>query len=207
MAIQGNFIFGDPAEDLETMMETMGFSKQYKKILLGYGLIIPYPGTTLYENLISDHVITNKQEFYRAPRNYNMTKLDDIDYLYLIGKVSLESSRRRGYVLANVTSVVKSNKLYEIKVVCSNCKTENHLYLQLYNYDIGCVCKECFSRMIMETSNKKFGLPILLKDIVNKFMRRFFQPIIFSRPYVFRVAYTVLYPIYQYMKRKYDVHI
>ena len=52
--IQGNFIFGDPAETIETMKITIKFIKRvFKTTLVWIGFIVPYPGTILYEKFIS----------------------------------------------------------------------------------------------------------------------------------------------------------
>ena len=52
LSIQGLFIFGDPAETIETADETLKFWRRYKLFNIPMITVIPFPGTALYNNLL-----------------------------------------------------------------------------------------------------------------------------------------------------------
>ena len=205
IGIQGNFIYGDPIEDLDTMEETMKFSRNFKDILLGYGLVIPYPGTVLYQDLIDKKVINDKKDFYYSPRNYNMTKLDNADYTYMLGRIGLETASRRKAVQAKILSVEKKGDLFAITAQCPSCRATNEMQITLNSlkeHDI--YCKECFRKFLVGASSKKIRK---LLDIHEDFLivaRRFLEykiiwPVVFSSHSFYRLVHRVLYPIYKYL--------
>ncbi len=63
--IQGNFIFGDKAETIETMVETLNWWFKHKEYRITLSRLIPYPGTALYQYAIDN----------------NMFKEDRIEYI------------------------------------------------------------------------------------------------------------------------------
>lgn len=52
ISIQGNFIFGDPAETTETAAETLSFWQENKKAGIILAFVSPYPGTDIYGSAI-----------------------------------------------------------------------------------------------------------------------------------------------------------
>ncbi|NGZ29203.1 MAG: radical SAM protein, partial [Magnetococcales bacterium] len=66
IAIQANFLFGDPAESRQTVQESMDFQQRNKMFFIDWSAVIPYPGTPLYhrnmeKGLISDPIAFTRQ--------------------------------------------------------------------------------------------------------------------------------------------------
>lgn len=77
IGFSGNFIFGDVAENLSTISETLDFFYSYCRdihIFLAY--IQPYPGSSLYNECLTRGIIKDKLDSYKnINRLYNMTSI------------------------------------------------------------------------------------------------------------------------------------
>lgn len=98
IAPQGTFIFGDPAETLETAKATLDFYKNRQDIIrgaVGLGFIIPFQGSPLYHHCVKAGIIPDEIEFieHRAACGYqytdpmNLTKMSAGDFAELIDMV------------------------------------------------------------------------------------------------------------------------
>ena len=112
LTLQANFIFGDPVETCETMKETINFTRKFQNISMGYGFIIPYPGTKLYYKLIREEKLKDRLKFHEDPGHkiYNMTSLSDIDFLYMWRRVKVENYLRKQKCLGKILKLKKIKK-------------------------------------------------------------------------------------------------
>lgn len=83
----GNFIFGDPAETLQTAQESLEFYKNnclYSHV--NVGTVHPYPGSRLFEYCLEQRVIKDKLEYYDSidQITYNMTRLPYDEWVKLM---------------------------------------------------------------------------------------------------------------------------
>ena len=77
MKVVGYFIFGMPGETIDTIRETIRFSKNLKLNMVSYNLGIPHPGTPFYDYLVEEGLLTeahwdrydtgNTESIYRLP--------------------------------------------------------------------------------------------------------------------------------------------
>jgi len=63
ISIQGNFIFGDTAETRETAKATLEYWKDNVEAGIQLGFINPYPGTEIYNRLVTRGIIKDKLDF------------------------------------------------------------------------------------------------------------------------------------------------
>jgi radical SAM superfamily enzyme YgiQ (UPF0313 family) len=164
ISIQGNFIFGDPAETVKTMEETIRFSRRYKSLFLGFGLIKPYPGSFLYNRLIEQGKIKDKFGFYCNPLTpINMTALPAVDFKYLCRKVVAESVYRDHCVFGKILRLKRiKGDTYDVAIRCHNCRRENRAAFKVdfvsakkgVNF---LVCPHCFQRIVINVYSPKFG--------------------------------------------------
>jgi len=63
IGIQGNFIFGDEEEDMDTFSETLNWWKEHRKYQINLAFIETYPGTQLYKNAVKKGLIADRKKF------------------------------------------------------------------------------------------------------------------------------------------------
>jgi len=86
--VEGNFIFGDPAETKESVQTTMQWIKQnYNMGLFEVAAIKLYPGSQLYEDAVANETIKDTVQFIAdgCPLT-NVSSLEDADYWKLVNK-------------------------------------------------------------------------------------------------------------------------
>jgi anaerobic magnesium-protoporphyrin IX monomethyl ester cyclase len=159
MEIQGNFIFGDPAETLGTMKTTMDFiDRVFKTTLIWTDMVVPYPGTDLYHDLVKRGEIQDRNAFYReADGSLNMTSLSQGSFTYLREYISAFSAMNRGRFTSKKTKIetLRSGE-FDITSNCPFCGMENQYYFDL-NRDgaIGSrskllvLCRDCRQRFFV----------------------------------------------------------
>jgi anaerobic magnesium-protoporphyrin IX monomethyl ester cyclase len=91
IGIQANFIYGDPAETVETIVETEEFYKQHcLDHIVHHDFIMPYPGSPIFDHSVAIGAITDRKKYYESihlrPR-YNMTKMTTPDFFHEIHKI------------------------------------------------------------------------------------------------------------------------
>ena len=187
MSIQGNFIFGDPAETLETADETFRFLRQYKNINVNYGMIIPYPGTELYFNLKEKGAFKDLAYFYENPQlggNLpNMTTLSAIDYKYLKRKMHMENwLNYASSIILRARRV--EGAIYDLTLECANCKKVHHtsfnLDRDLDSIELWMVCNNCYQKIHFLKSKIRFNW----YDMVFFFYHRYIARLLLSNRFV-----------------------
>lgn len=164
VTIQGNFIFGDPAETIETMKETIRFTRKYKSLFLGFSMVKPYPGSFLYNRLVENGKLIDKLSFYHNPLTpINMTALSDLDFKYLCRKVVSESTSRDYSAFGKILRLKKvKDNLYKISIRCQHCHIENNTTVNMdfvstrKNVNF-LVCRNCFQRILINVHSLRFG--------------------------------------------------
>jgi radical SAM superfamily enzyme YgiQ (UPF0313 family) len=155
ISIQGNFIFGDRAETLQTARETLDYWKANAHSGITLGHISPFPGTELYTHCVKKGIIKDKLDFIENhlldPINMSET-MSDSDYMQL--HVEVATSRLQHYIVAVPSLVMKEkNGMYSVKVNCPHCNGE----IQYANfglpyksfYRVVSYCRTCRRRFYM----------------------------------------------------------
>jgi len=159
MAFYGMFIFGDPAETLETMYETINFSRKFIGSHMGFRLISPYPGTPLYINLKEKGVLKNLAGFHENPYvSINMTSLSTTDFLFMEKKIELENYYRKRFSFAKILKLKKiSQQIFELIISCPHCKEKNNNCLIDFNKGSMIICKYCYQMIFIKLADFRFG--------------------------------------------------
>lgn len=74
----GNLIFGDPAETLDTMRESLYFWLQKcRDEMVFLGFVMPYPGSKLFSDCLARGLIPDKKAYYETidQKHINMTQI------------------------------------------------------------------------------------------------------------------------------------
>lgn len=65
ITIQGNFIFGDVEETIETATNTLNWWKKHPQYAIILNFIVTYPGTTLHEYACEVGIIKDEVQFIK----------------------------------------------------------------------------------------------------------------------------------------------
>lgn len=134
----GNFIFGDVAEDNNTVSETMDFFERYCTNIHSYIVSLqPYPGSKLFEQSFERGLIRNKLKFYEHIDEgfWNMTTMPDriwLPWIYLTVLLSnsflwVKSTNAVRYVKEIVPSnspEINDRMICKIWAICPHCNQE-----------------------------------------------------------------------------------
>ena len=80
VAFGGNLIFGDPAETMETIAESLTFLDSHcQDIIVQFGRVRPYPGSALFDDCLAKGIIPDRLEYYEVmdDMRLNMTSMPD----------------------------------------------------------------------------------------------------------------------------------
>ena len=167
IGIQGNLIFGDTAETLETANETMSWWAHNRKYQVYLSRLQIFPGSPDYIMAIQDGLITDRLEFSeKLPIDLNISNMNNSNLEVMVFQLKIH-----GTTLLNLASIRHFKKsevqidgrdiTYDIVWDCPRCKhTNNYKQCVLrpdHRYFIRVFCRECYSRWDIE--NKAFGMP------------------------------------------------
>lgn len=155
---QGVYIFGDPAETLETAKETLDFIKNNPQLTRGgvfTGFIIPFPGTKIYKDGVKNGIIDDETKFIQdiSCPSYNVmnfTRLSCEDFEKLKNMVysAWHELRVRATPVHIERGEFQGKQRISIDVICPHCRAP------LYYPNTGdpnmaaipIICKECNGR-------------------------------------------------------------
>ncbi|MFZ5774270.1 MAG: B12-binding domain-containing radical SAM protein [Thermodesulfobacteriota bacterium] len=127
IGIQGNFIFGDKAETLETARETLGWWARHRKYQINLTPLFCYPGTGAYRHALETGVIRDQVRFLEnGCLPLNITTLADEEYNRLIAEIY--ETRLKNPIPAEVLSCkvegrhASKGDLYGIEILCPHCR-------------------------------------------------------------------------------------
>ena len=134
--VRGNFIFGDPAETLETVNNTLAFVEKNKDVFASVALspIILFPGSELYKKALRDGIIEDELEFIEkeCPLR-NVSGMSDDDYVKMLNeilpraKMKLNATKENRGV-KNFTPQKRENK-YSFDYSCPTCGHKNRFWV------------------------------------------------------------------------------
>lgn len=89
---QGNFIFGDEAETMETAGNTIQWWKEHPEFSIRTALVILYPGSQIYQNACKRGIIKDEVEFIKAGCPIiNASSMTDQEYRDMAMMISTET--------------------------------------------------------------------------------------------------------------------
>jgi radical SAM superfamily enzyme YgiQ (UPF0313 family) len=109
LPINGNFIFGDIEETVETAIITLDWWEQHRDYNIGLNFINVYPGTYLYKYALQNGIIKDAIQFLKdgCPQ-INVSKLSDYDLSYIVKRI-FGLSAKVGLVLENMENISLSD--------------------------------------------------------------------------------------------------
>ncbi len=139
IGIQGNFLYGDPAEDETTIRESIKFQEENELFYCDWSAVIPYAGTQIFHYALDKGLIPDKEAFIRSLCNtskylykdkINLSKLSDDQYqewyIYLRELNDLNHRKRCAQI---VHGEIVSKWSSKITIRCPVCSKEQVLHL------------------------------------------------------------------------------
>ena len=125
LPVQGNFIFGDEAETVETYRNTLKWWRAHPEYNIKLGAIFVYPGSILYQNACRRGLITDEVAFIRqgCPQ-LNVSKLSDDEYRQMLLEISTAVHRGRDPLKDGQITYSEAG-LANAKGRCPHCGHEN----------------------------------------------------------------------------------
>ncbi|MBF0561761.1 MAG: cobalamin-dependent protein [Alphaproteobacteria bacterium] len=146
--IQGNFIFGDFAEDYESINETMTWWYNNLKYRIWVIQLDVYPGANIYNRAVSEGIITDGDEFLRQKcPQVNLTKIPGEQLKLFLDAINYANNAIRfpAFVLEGAVVPVDGEHRLSVLVECPHCG--GHIrYAALPGGDPRLICKECRGR-------------------------------------------------------------
>lgn len=167
IGIQGNFLFGDPAETRETAMTTIRWWEQHYYYHINMNSIVPYPGCDLYYLCIKNGLIKDRLQYIKdGCYPVNMTKMGKDDLADIFNMIT--ECHGRQSMNADVVSIEKGRYdpdgghiLYTLTVKCPHCgeqTTFKHFYVQRF----GSTFQGIRLKIACRSCNQRFDLSPLM---------------------------------------------
>lgn len=156
IGIQGNLLFGDPAETLETARESLKWMCQNMHYGLNMNYLIPYPGTSIYQSGFESKLIPDKLEYLETGcPQVNLTSMSQEDLLCIRDEIMYTQSENRFWAREAVATPINGDQdLALFHAICPHCGHRN-LYR---NFRVGNItvakvaCRNCMQRFDYKTS-------------------------------------------------------
>lgn len=172
IGIQGNFIFGDPAETEETIQETLDWWRANIRYSINLGFIIPYPGSDDYTYAVNNGLIDKLDYIKKGCPPINLTKIPQARYKKLQRKIMHDAEKYKIFckIISQKkmqTNEPKKDNMYVLKIRCPHCNSINiyknmpKIYYGRYN---GLVCRNCNQKFTLKGGRISFYY--LLRDII-----------------------------------------
>ncbi|MBF0587636.1 MAG: B12-binding domain-containing radical SAM protein [Magnetococcales bacterium] len=153
IGIQGNFLIGDPAENLDTLAETFDFWAHHPEYCINFSALDILPGSELFQLGVQNGRITDPAAAYADPTiPINLSTLDDALFYPLRERILFYSQTLpypatvEGFMMDEVPHPILGQGLtYQWR--CPKCQGGN-LYKNLYNsvWSIRLTCRHCRAR-------------------------------------------------------------
>lgn len=131
IGIQGNFIFGDPNETWDTFNETIDWWKRHRHYQINLGMIIPLPGTILFDKALAQGRIADARSYIEdgcPPVNLMDLPEEDFQEMRRILRELQAENPYTGKVLALERA---AGNVYRARLECSHCGSA-HAFERLY---------------------------------------------------------------------------
>lgn len=168
ISITGGIIIGDFEETPETVAETVQFIKDTDLIPVSdIGLIVPYPGSAIYERCLDEGRIPDKESFIESLCSYgklriNMTRMSDAELLGLQEWATQEVyAHFLEHCRGEVQEVLAQGPDWtRLRTTCPSCGEPQELHLAGRFFEIQRYCTACRRPLYLDP----FSVPHLARS-------------------------------------------
>lgn len=167
IGIQGNLLFGDKAETLETANVSMHWWACNRRYQINLTPLMVFPGSPDYYGAIEDGLILDREAYVKnIPTDFNISLMNDKNMemirfqVWVFTNTLLNLAPLREFRLSDI-QVPDRDTTYDIVWDCPNCGHRND-YLGVvippeYSHSLRLSCRNCLSRWDVE--NRNYHLP------------------------------------------------
>lgn len=166
IGIQGNLLFGDKAETLETANESMHWWAFNRRYQINLTPLVVYPGSPVYTEAIKDGLIVDREAYVaNIPSSFNISKMNDKNLEMMLVQVWVHQNTLLNLVPLKSFNISKDQApnrgtTYDIVWNCQRCNHQNE-YLGVvlppnHGHTLRLTCQSCLSRWDIE--NKAYHL-------------------------------------------------
>ena len=182
IGIQGNLLFGDKAETLETANESMHWWAFNRRYQINLTPLMVFPGSPDYYEALEEGLIADRETYVRdIPPDFNISQMNDKNIemlrfqLWVFANTLLNLAPLGSFELSDA-QVPDRNATYDIVWDCPNCSHRND-YLGVvippdynHSHSLRLSCRNCLSRWDIE--NKNYRLPNnSINDVRKSYLR------------------------------------
>lgn len=196
ISFHANFIFGDRAETLQTVRQTLDFCKSIECANIMLATVCPYPGTELYAYCIEKGIIKDKLAFLENCMfdHFNMAEnMSERDYYQSL--VEIIDCVIRYYPIAVPSAVSRhANGTYSFTITCPHCAHEvhygNYIVPNARVFNMMTYCRHCRRRFWMSSATYLF-------------MTRMMRALFFITPMWLKIRFAKCYmKLWSWFRRK-----
>lgn len=130
IGIQGNLLFGDPAETPATAEESLSWWERNSRYHLAMNFVIPYPGSVIYEQSVEQGLIPDKLAFIeQGCPPPNMTSMRDEELEGIAARIAALKADNRMLCDARAVETgmdqVKGRRVHDLFALCPQCGADN----------------------------------------------------------------------------------
>jgi anaerobic magnesium-protoporphyrin IX monomethyl ester cyclase len=186
ITIQANWIFGDPAETVETVLETLEFNRKYQDANINMFFLAAYPGTPLYFDVLEKGLIKDKPNFFLNSTGdekeafFNLTEMTYDERSALELKIRLESEKN--YMRGKANSCEQNDDgRYKMSICCPTCDYEDIYHIKVEGGALSVstsmtdVCNNCLSRFTLQYYDVVCYHNVVKKTIIKYTVKAFMQ--------------------------------
>ncbi|MBF0194798.1 MAG: B12-binding domain-containing radical SAM protein [Magnetococcales bacterium] len=157
IGLQGNLLFGDPAETLETTADSFDYWTKHPEYTLNFNVMQVLPGSEIYNNAVSNGRIKSHTEAFKNPKEFrNITTMSNEYFLALYERIKFYSltlihvAKTEFFSISKTAHPVLGNG-YSCHWRCKKCKNVNK-YENLFTKEWGLTltCRHCLARAYVQ---------------------------------------------------------
>jgi len=161
IAIQGNILFGDPAETEETFESSLAWWKQHPEYDLSLFTLLTIPDAPVYKSALQRGLIRDKMQFMKDGFPVvNLTAMPDHRFKMMLSRIFRYQTDGRYKTRGRIISSRKTgmdeigNNLYQIDICCPECEiqaTYSNFHQNGMTQYFPVYCRNCQRRFYVDT--------------------------------------------------------
>ncbi|MBF0379581.1 MAG: radical SAM protein [Magnetococcales bacterium] len=160
VGIQGNLLFGDPAETLQTAAESFDYWVKHPEYTINFNILQVLPGSEVYKRGVDSGHIDHANAFADPSQLYNLTEMSDELFIGLSRRIEfynatlLHIGHTEHFAKGETIHPLLKDNGYICHWRCQKCNNINQYEnIFLNSWSILLTCRKCLSRANVQLWN------------------------------------------------------